>query len=266
MRTFFILTATAAIAGAAPATAAILEYQSTLSTLNASGVTGTASFLHDTSANTLRVSVSAGGLTPNTVHPQHIHGAFATEGCTDVAPPGSAIAGACLDGNTAVDSTVPTLADDIDGDGYVETLEGAQAYGPIILTLGDAAAGRDGLPGSFPMSDAAGALSFETTYDLGSTDLLFDSLNGIEHEVGDLFPLTDRVFVIHGLFVDNDQPAVDNDMFEVQGPTEDYVVLLPVAAGEIEFVRDVPAPGALGLLGVGLLGLGWTGASRRRKA
>lgn len=120
------------------------------------------------------------------------------------------------------------------------------------------------------MSDAEGNLLLSETYDLDMTDLLFDPLNGIEHELSDLFPLTNRVFVIHGVTVNNDNPAVANDMFEVQGPTDgfEYVTLLPGAAGEI--TMDMPAPIPLPAAGWMLLaafgGLGGLSRMRRRSA
>lgn len=249
----------------APASAALLTYRANLIPLNNSGVSGSAMFVADTTANTLAVTVNASGLYPNSIHPQHIHGLFEDSGCTDVAPAGSPIAGLCLDGTTARDSKVPTLANDIDKDGFLETVEGTPAYGPIDLNLADPALGLAGLPGSFPMSDAAGNLSFSATYDLNTTDLLFDPLNGIAHEPSDLFPLDKREYVIHGVFVNNTNPAVPGDMFEVQGPTNAYVTLLPAAAGELQLVA-VPEPGTLGLLGAalaGFVGLGWR---RRPKA
>lgn len=254
----------ASLLAATPAAAAHIDYyRASLTPLNNSGVGGIARFEHDTTANTLTVRVNASGLVPNTVHPQHIHGSFSASGCTDFAPASSPIAGACLDGSTAIESSIPTLAaNDIDGDGFLETVEGAPAYGPIILNLADPAAGRAGLPGSFPLSDAEGNLDFTATYDLAMEDvdgtgLLFDTLNGIEHEVGDLFDLMQRVFVIHGTTA-----GPGGGLFEVTGSTApgEFVALLPAAAGEIE---KVPEPAAIGLFGMGLLGLAI--ARRRRR-
>ena len=257
--------AAAALLAALPASAATTTFRADLSPLNDTSVTGFASFVYDDVAQTLMVTVNASGLEPGTVHPQHIHGSFAQQGCDITAPADSPIAGLCLDGNMTADSTIPTVAEnDIDGDGFLETVEGAPAYGPIILALGNADAGLDGLPGSFPMSDADGNVNFTETYDLGSTSLLFDTLNEIGHDASDLFPLTDRVFVIHGVDVNNNMAAVDGDLFEIQGPTDEYIALLPAAAGEIQLVEEVPAPAALGLLGLGLAGL--YGARRRKNA
>ncbi len=261
-----------AVVGTVPfvASAETMNFTAFLQELNNTGVSGSADFSLDTLANTLTANVNVSGLTPNTLHPQHIHGSFQQAGCVNFAPPSSPIAGLCLNGDTAAESNIPTLAaNDIDGDGFLETVEGAPAYGPILLNLADASEPRSGLPGSFPMSDAAGNLMFTETYDLNMTDLLFDSLNGIEHEASDLFPLTDRVYVIHGVTVDNDNPAVLNDMFEVQGQTDgfEYVVLLPAAAGEITMAPSaIPLPAAGWMLAATLGGLGGLRRMRRRPA
>ena len=244
-----------------PGSAAIVQYRANLTALNNSGVSGQTDFYHDTSANTLRVVVNVFGTAPDQVHPQHVHGLFDPNSCTDTAQSGPA-AGFCLDGTASLDSSVPTIANDQGGlgdmDGYVETLEGATSYGPIILNLSDPGM-SDNLT-AFPTSDALGNLTFEATYDLvDSNPLLFDPVFGIKHEVADLFPLTDRVYVIHGVNV----LVPGGGMYEVQGDTTGYVQLLPAAAGTIELVSAVPEPGALGLLGLGLAGFA-TARVRRR--
>ena len=239
-----------------------------LTTLNDSGITGRADFILDRSANTLTTKVNVSGLAPNTLHPQHLHGRFKQRGCTINAPSSSPVAGECLDGTRTRNSIIPTVArNDIDGDGFLETVEGLPAYGPIILNLADASAGRSALPGSFPMSDDMGNLMFTETYDLSTTDLLFDPLNGIEHEVSDLFSLDKRVYVIHGVTVTNNNPAVPNDMFEIQGPTDgaEYITLLPGAAGQVQPV-PLPAAGWMLLSALGGLGLLGRSTARRRKA
>ena len=86
---------------AAPASATLLAYQADLSPANPavnSQISGTATFVLNTAANTLAVTVNASGFDPNTIHPQHIHGLFENAGCENVAPAGSPIAGLCLDG------------------------------------------------------------------------------------------------------------------------------------------------------------------------
>ncbi len=250
---------------AAPASATLLAYQADLIPANPavnSQISGKATFILNTAANTLAVTVNASGFDPNTIHPQHIHGLFENAGCENVAPAGSPIAGLCLDGTIAKDSHLASVAtNDIDKDGFLEVIEATPATGPEIMQLADPALGLAGLPNSFPKSDAAGNLSFSATYDLNTTDLLFDVDNNIKHEPGDLLPLDKRVYEIHGLFVNNDNPPVPGDLPEILGPTHAYVMELPAAAGELRLV-SVPEPGIFGLLATALAG--FAGLRRRR--
>ena len=119
------------IVPAAAAHAAIIPYSAVLTPANGSTATGTASFLLDTTANTLTVTITASGLEPNQVHPQHIHGFPGLQ-----------------------PSRLPTPADDTDADGYIEAPEGeALAIGPILLDL---------LP--YPIATAAGTIMFSSVY------------------------------------------------------------------------------------------------------
>lgn len=252
---------------AAPATSATMDIKNffaELKPLNASGVSGRADFTVDRMENTLTARINVSGLTPNRVHPQHLHGRFESSGCEISAPASSPVAGECLKGPVTRDSTIPTLEEnDIDEDGFLETVEGLPAYGPIILNLANPDAGRDNL--TFPMADADGTLDFFETYDLGTTDLLFDPLNQIEHEPDALISfLTDRVYVIHGVGVDVTDPTVVDTMFEINSLTDgpEYFPLLPAAA---DTVTPVPLPAAGLLLAGALGGLGALSARRARR-
>ena len=95
------------------ALSALLEYFSILDPLNNSGVSGTAFLTHDTANEFLTVRINASGLEANQVHPQHIHGNLG-----------------------GLNSTVPTIANsDMDGDRFIEVLEGAKKYAPVLLNL-----------------------------------------------------------------------------------------------------------------------------------
>ena len=92
------------------------SFKADIGTLNGSGVTGTALFDLSDDKKTLTVTTNATGLEPNQDHVQHIHGLFSASG-------------------EVADSMTPTLAADADGDGFVELLEAAPNYGPILVPL-----------------------------------------------------------------------------------------------------------------------------------
>jgi len=143
-------------------------------TLNDSGVTGEAIVGYDVDAHTITVAISAAGLEPNEPHIQHIHGF--TDG---------------------TDSQTPTLANDTDGDGYVELAEGLASYGGILLNLttdhsntsgGDNGHSHDGSLTGFPTAPN-GTEWFVETYQLPAGMLPTD-------------PQLDlREIVIHGMSV-----------------------------------------------------------------
>jgi hypothetical protein len=87
-------------------------YAADFTALNNSGVDGHAVLLLDEKAQTLKVFITAEGMEPGQVHAQHIHG--------------------FPDDHEAMP---PTIAQDTDGDGFVELLEGLVKYGPIQLNV-----------------------------------------------------------------------------------------------------------------------------------
>ncbi|MBB1286209.1 CHRD domain-containing protein [Flavisolibacter sp. BT320] len=104
-------------------------YKAYLSPLNNSGVSGMATLKLE--GNMLTVTIEASGLTPNQVHPQHIHG-FTERNKNAKCPPMTA---------------------DTDGDGLVELAEGAPFYGPVLLSLTP-----------FPTATAEGNIMYSNTF------------------------------------------------------------------------------------------------------
>jgi len=199
----------------APASADHLTYYTVdLDELNNSNIAGNAIFIVDSNESTLQVNVNASGLEPGQDHLMHIHGRF------DPAT------------GEPTDSVTPTLADDADGDGFVEVLEGLPNYGDILLPLAT-------------QNTDTGTIAYSETFDLTNDDLFFSPVSGNEYTASDIFPLRFRELVIHGQTVASGLGAGTDG--EVDG-TGGYKPVLPVAAGEIV---GVPEPASLALLGLG---------------
>jgi hypothetical protein len=240
-----ILVGAAALAGialAGPADAASITYHATLTPLNGSGVNGTAQLVLDSVANTLSVHIQASGMEPNMVHPQHIHGRF------DHNVPGPGTGGMLLD------SSVPTLAQDTDHDGFIELDEGHATYGHVIVSLTSPPGGA--LSG-FPVAAADGTIDFTQLYDLTDPTTFAGGFN-----VNDLLPLDLREIVLHGMSVPAGVGA--GTPGEVDG-TAGYKAVLPVAAGEIAVV-PLPAAGWMLLSAIAGLGAFGRNSARRRAA
>ena len=264
----------------AQAEAAVITYTSTLQRLNSleqvragnggaailpgfigSTVSSSATATVDTSALTLRVQLNATGVEPGVPHVAHIHGNLA--------------GGPAAPGSGAINSTLPTLAQDTDRDGFIEVAEGQPSYGPVLLELPDF------------VPDMSGAVAYDRTFNLGdpTTFAPVDRFNpngprfGITDLLGnDLISLDLRHVVIHGLTVPFGMGNAGAAPNEVDGTTTflpvcpqdcpggipdpfEGTVALPVANGEFVRAAAVPEPISMALFGVGLLGLA---ASRRR--
>ncbi|MBB4658718.1 hypothetical protein [Parvularcula dongshanensis] len=244
-------TALALTAGTANA-AHLSTYSVDFTTLNDSGVTGGGMLTYDSEEQSLSLSLSFSGLVPNTPHPMHMHGLF--DG------------GLTATGAPALDSQTPTLDVDVDGDGKIETVEGAAAYGDVLLELVTTLepAPEDNPFAQLLMSDADGNATYEMTFDFDDDEgiPLMSPVTMQEYAVEDLFPLAFREIVIHGLaFTDQEfadglgYAGPDGSMFEFDGECGDdladtpidggcYVALLPVASAEIMAMDPVPLPGA----------------------
>jgi hypothetical protein len=216
------LAAAATTAGSASA-AHLTYYTVDLQPLNGSNVTGNAVLIVNSEDNTLEVKVNAFNVEPDQDHLMHIHGRFDDSG-------------------NPIDSVSPTLADDADGDGYVEVLEGLPQYGDILLPLET-------------QNDSLGLFSYTETFDLTDDSLFSSPVSGEDYQASDIFPLNFRELVIHGKTVATGEGTGTDG--EVDG-TGGYKTTLPVAAGEIV---GVPEPGSVALLGLGGLAL-----VRRRRA
>ena len=177
-------------------------YTTTFTTLNGSGVTGEAIISYDMETRSITVAISAAGLEPNQVHIQHIHG--------------------FPDGTNA---TTPTLAQDDDGDGFVELLEGLDTYGPVLLNLSTNHENGSGSDNGHSHGDIEGfptapdgKIWFLETYQLPQGDLPAN-------------PMLDlREIVIHGMTVQIGAGA--GTPGEVDG-SGGYELVLPVASGEL---------------------------------
>jgi hypothetical protein len=181
----------------------------TLLPLNNSGVSGTASvMLHD---KTLTVSFDAKGLQPNMVHAAHIHGML-----------------------NGTDATCPTMAQDINGDGYVSVFEGLPKYGPIKVSLTNPItppgpntvaalfapfAGK--VSSNFQGADGAGMDNYSQsiTYDLSDSET--------QAAYQGIMPLRAQEIVIHG--------AMAPESVDTAGGSSKVVYdgLLPIACGDL---------------------------------
>ena len=181
-----------------------VRYRASLAPLNGSGVTGDAELTVDLADDAFRARVDAGGLAPGTPHLQHVH----------------------------LSAPCPGPADDANGDGYVDFLEGVARYGPILLPLDDVLAVQGA--GAFPMAEDGGGLSYREEERLSSVlaDLRRDDPDPddllAKLEEGEGLALDARTVVLHGVAASADLPGT-----VATPPGTDARATLPVACGEL---------------------------------
>ena len=99
----------------------------------------------------LKATVLAAGVTPDKVHPQHIHG---------------------LD--SGANATCPPASADENNDGYISLTEGLPYYGGVKLAL-------ENEDGTWPMANAAGFYTYQRTFDLNGADFNWENLAVVVH-------------------------------------------------------------------------------------
>ncbi len=120
------------------------KFEAELNPLNGSGASGHADLTKG--HGMLKVNIHTEGMAPELPHAQHIHG----------------IARAI--------SECPTLANDQNNDGLINTKEGEPSYGPIkvsFTTRGDTSPASGLAVSRFPVANADGDLSYSRKFDAG---------------------------------------------------------------------------------------------------
>jgi len=240
---------------AAPAVAAPVTYIAPLAPARDLPPAGSVTATYDNEANTVRfvVDTAAGALAPG-AHQLHVHANY--EGNLTIGQ----------DRTTQIKALPPATTDDQDGDGVIEVFEAVPLIGESWWTIATIDVGADGRltfdSGEIALDDellfppdplevgspgVSGPEDVDTPTDIDNIGFLREAL--------DNFGLL--AFDIHG--------ALDpggNGPGEVDG-VGGYEPLRPALAGaSAPAPSDVPEPGAIGLLGLGLFGMA---AARRRR-
>ncbi len=171
------------LAGSSNAADKSVTLHATLSELNGSGASGTATAVVK-NQKIEHIDVHAHGLSPDAPHAQHIHyGEQAMNEC-------------------------PTLALDANGDGRVNTVEGIPAYGPVVVSLNTTG---DTSPASF-LDVTRFPVSEDGSYHYSRSNIEFTDVAGLGYpgsdgtgtakQIADAIRAGEGVLVIHGLDYD----------------------------------------------------------------
>lgn len=160
-------------------------YRAVLDDINGSGASGVATL--SLSGRSLRIHIQATGLGSGGAHLGHVHGLTGDNG-------------------RAIASRCPAAAQDTDGDGFLELLEGVPVYGPILIDMMNVDPDMDG------------NVDFTTTVQLSGNE--------------DVIPLNKRHVVVHGQTVGAVGAGTTG---EVDG-TAGFKVILPNLCGSIRAV------------------------------
>ncbi|WP_425450413.1 PEP-CTERM sorting domain-containing protein [Virgifigura deserti] len=254
MRLFAILAVGVLAAAPSLALAAPIQFTAPMVNINPESQTGvpnpasgTVDLTLDLDNRTLTTHFQLSGLEIGQDHPRHIHGN--------------------VDANLQpLESTIPTLAQDVDNDNFIEFLEGAQTYGPVILDLGAFRAEADGTYDAVEVFDLHDSSLYGTVDPLDPTSQQFD-ITALLGDSLDPSALELRHLVVHGLTLPEGAgvPNPDFPINEADG-TAGYKAVLPVLNGDIVQVTEVPEPGTMAMLGAGLFGLGFIARRRGKTA
>ncbi len=143
--------------------------------------------------NDVTVQIMVDGVTPLTLHPQHIH---AGPRC-------------------------PNASDDTNGDGFVDVIEGLPKYGPILVSLDSTINTGASSDLDFPVADASGSYTYSAE----------GSRAHIQDEIQTALKLGTRHVVIHGISPDANAMPLPRTVASLPGLPA--WATLPVACGEL---------------------------------
>lgn len=178
-------------------------FRASLSPLNSSvsgNTGGTAEFMID--GDTFKATVMVNGA-PMALHAQHIHAG----------------------------SACPTMADDANGDGFLDVVEGVPVYGPILIPLDGDLSSQDAGGSDFP-SGRSYTYEQTTSYAAMLGDLNLPDPNpedAVTKLGGSLLNLEGRHVIIHGVMESADLPDSVASIADLPN-----FVTLPIACGVIE--------------------------------